>query len=244
MAESRKDAGPESTFIDFTRPLMSTTASSVTVAVLSCAKYSNAVGDAIARTDLISFGETMLADPCEGSVADAEAVLMDGCGALRSAVETASADFFWTAAGITAASAGAASSALTRVEGAGLSPAAASCAASVLGTDGAAVFDSAGGVELTGFGAFAVFGSAVLEVEAGCATGTEGAPAETGLGCASPGIQWRYHAVPKAASKAAAESRGMSRGLARILPPVASFDFAEDLADELARLIRITGVGA
>jgi hypothetical protein len=32
--------------------------------------------------------------------------------------------------------------------------------------------------------------------------------------------------------------------LARILPPVASFDFAEDLADELARLIRITGVGA
>ena len=242
MAESRKDAGPESTFIDFTRPLMSTTASSVTVAVLSCAKYSNAFGEAIARTDLISFGETMLADPCEGSVADAEAVLMDGRGALRSAVETASADFFWTAAGITAASAGAASSALARVEGAGLSPAAASCAASVLGTDGAAVFDSAGGVELTGFAAFAVFGSVALE--AGCATGTEGAPAETGLGCASPGIQWKYHAVPKVASNAAAESRGISRGLARILPPVASFDFAEDLADELARLIRITGVGA
>ena len=80
MAESRKAAGPERAFIDFTWPVASTTASSVTVAVLSCAKYSSAFGEAMARTDLTNFGGTTAA-PGEGSAAEEAAVLKDPGGA-------------------------------------------------------------------------------------------------------------------------------------------------------------------
>src|SRR5258706_7224557 len=52
------EAGPASTFIDFTAPDTSTKASSVTVTVLHLSKYRSAEGEATARTDLISFGGT------------------------------------------------------------------------------------------------------------------------------------------------------------------------------------------
>jgi hypothetical protein len=133
MAESRKEAGPESTFMDFTRPAVSTTASRVTVAVLSLAKYSNALGEAIARTDLISFGGA-IATPCESGTAEASVVLMDGRGTARFAADVASADFSGTAGGSTAASAGVGGSGLASVGD-----------ASSLGAVCAAPFESAGG---------------------------------------------------------------------------------------------------
>ena len=63
MAASRKEAGPEMTFIDFTCPDASTRASRVTMAVLLLSKYRSELGEAIARTDLINLGGTWAALP-------------------------------------------------------------------------------------------------------------------------------------------------------------------------------------
>jgi len=76
MAAARKEAGPESTFIDFTRPEESTKALSVTMAVLLLSKYCNAFGEATARTDLISFGGTNAA-PSEIGAAETSERLLD-----------------------------------------------------------------------------------------------------------------------------------------------------------------------
>ena len=67
IAASRREAGPEITLIDFTRPEASTRASRVTMAVLLLSKYLSELGEAIARTDLISFGGTKEALPEVGA---------------------------------------------------------------------------------------------------------------------------------------------------------------------------------
>src|SRR6202040_3846243 len=74
-----KEAGPESTFIDFTCPEESTKALSVTIAVLLLSKYCNAFGEATARTDLISFGG-MKAAPSEIGAAEASDRLLGEYG--------------------------------------------------------------------------------------------------------------------------------------------------------------------
>jgi len=79
IAASRKEAGPESTFIDFTCPEESTKALRVTIAVLLLSKYGNAFGEATARTDLISLGG-MKAGPSEIGVAETSDRLLDERG--------------------------------------------------------------------------------------------------------------------------------------------------------------------
>jgi hypothetical protein len=82
IAASCKEAGPASTFIDFTAPEASTRASSVTVTVLLLSKYRNALGDATARTDLISFGGTA-EPPEEGGCDQMAVVLLEEAGKTR-----------------------------------------------------------------------------------------------------------------------------------------------------------------
>jgi len=75
MAAPRKEAGPERTFIAFTCPDESTTASNVTAAVLAVSKYCSTVGEATARTELISLGGTNPA-PREDAAAETTAPLL------------------------------------------------------------------------------------------------------------------------------------------------------------------------
>src|SRR6266403_1079235 len=94
------EAGPASTFIDFTAPDTSTKASSVTVTVLPLSKYRSAEGDATARTDLISFGGTTAlpeGSGCgetedSGCDDEAEAVLSEERGTTRFAAAGATTD--------------------------------------------------------------------------------------------------------------------------------------------------------
>lgn len=118
MAASRKEAGPARNFIAFTRPNESTTASSVTVAVLLVSKYCNAFGEAIARTDLISFGGTSSAS-FEDGAAQSAAALLDGRSTERFPAEAATTDFSCTATASTAASPGAGGSGAASVDGLG-----------------------------------------------------------------------------------------------------------------------------
>src|SRR6267143_1344952 len=82
MAVPRKEAGPERTFIAFTCPDESTTASSVTAAVLAVSKYCSTVGEAIARTDLTSLGGTMSC-PREGVAVETTAASLERRGTAR-----------------------------------------------------------------------------------------------------------------------------------------------------------------
>ncbi len=103
-----KEGGPVSTFIVFTCPEGSTTASSVTLPV---AKSRSASGEAVARTDLISFGGTIVASPEEG------AAELDGRGTVRFPTEAATTDFSCTTGAATAASRGAGGSGAASEEG-------------------------------------------------------------------------------------------------------------------------------
>jgi hypothetical protein len=113
MAASRKEGGPVSTFIVFTCPEESTTASSVTLPV---AKSRSASGEAIARTDLISFGGTIVASSEEGA-AESGAAVLDGRGTLGFPTETATTDFSFPSAASTAGARGADGSGTASVEG-------------------------------------------------------------------------------------------------------------------------------
>jgi hypothetical protein len=113
MAALRKEGGPVSTFIVFTCPEGSTAASSVTLPV---AKSRSASGEAIARTDLISFGGTIVASSEEGA-AESGAAVLDGRGTLRFPTEAATTDFSCTTATSTAVSRGAGGSGTASVEG-------------------------------------------------------------------------------------------------------------------------------
>ena len=108
-----KEGGPVSTFIVFTCPEGSTTASSVTLPV---AKSRSASGEAVARTDLISFGGTIVASCEEGAAESGEAAL-DGRDTLRFPAEAAATDFFCTTAASTAASRGGGGSGAASEEG-------------------------------------------------------------------------------------------------------------------------------
>lgn len=108
-----KEGGPVSTFIVFTCPEGSTTASSVTLPV---AKSRSASGEAVARTDLISFGGTIVASSEEGA-AESGAAVLDGRGTVRFPTEAATTDFSCTTVVATAASRGAGGSGAAREEG-------------------------------------------------------------------------------------------------------------------------------
>src|SRR6266550_1683345 len=108
-----KEGGPVSTFIVFTCPEGSTTASSVTLPV---AKSRNASGEAVARTDLISFGGTIVASSEEGA-AESGAAVLDGRGTVRFPTEAATTDFSCTTVAATAASRGAGGSGAASEEG-------------------------------------------------------------------------------------------------------------------------------
>src|SRR6267378_2669187 len=125
MAAVRKEAGPESTFIDFTCPAGSTTASSVTLPVT---KSRRASGGATARTDLISFGGTIGASSKEGA-ADSEAASLDRRRTARLAAGAPTADFSWTAAASATKSPGAGGAGTVSVE-CPTPPAGAGCALS------------------------------------------------------------------------------------------------------------------
>ena len=113
MAAFCKEGGPVSTFIILTCPEASTTASSVTLPV---AKSRSASGEAVARTDLISFGGTIVAPPEEGA-AESGAALLDGRGTVRFPTEAATTDFSCTTVAATAASRGAGGSGAASEEG-------------------------------------------------------------------------------------------------------------------------------
>ena len=113
MAAWCKEGGPVSTFIVFTCPEGSTMASSVTLPVT---KSRSASGEAIARTDLISFGGTMVASSEEGT-AESGAAVLDGRGTVCFPTEAATTDFSGTTAASTAASWGAGGSGTANVEG-------------------------------------------------------------------------------------------------------------------------------
>src|ERR1700722_19726929 len=83
--------------MDFTRPDVSTSASSVTLSPLPAAKSCNAFGEAIARTDLINFGGT-IATPSEGGTAETIAALLNVGGADRFLTEAAISGFSSTVA--------------------------------------------------------------------------------------------------------------------------------------------------
>ena len=74
-------ARPESAFMDFTRPEISTSASNITLSALPPAKSWRAFGEAIARTDLINFGGTIA--PSDSGAAETMAALLNGGIAAR-----------------------------------------------------------------------------------------------------------------------------------------------------------------
>jgi len=116
IAASRKEAGPESTFIDFTCPEESTKALRVTIAVLLLSKYGKAFGEATARTDLISLGG-MKAGPSEIGVAEASARLLDERGTGRFATAGVIVDFCSIAGASLAVSLGAGGGRTSKAEG-------------------------------------------------------------------------------------------------------------------------------
>src|SRR5580692_2058961 len=81
--------------MDFTRPDVSTRASSVTLSPLPGAKYCNMLGEATARTDLISFGGTTPA-PSAGGTAETIAALLNDGVADRFPAEAATSGFSGT----------------------------------------------------------------------------------------------------------------------------------------------------
>jgi len=113
MAAFCREGGPVSTFIVFTCPEGSTTASSVT---LPLAKSRSASGEAIARTDLISFGGRIVASSEEGA-AESGAAVLDGRGRVRFPMEAAATDFSFTTAASTVGARGAGGSGAASVEG-------------------------------------------------------------------------------------------------------------------------------
>jgi hypothetical protein len=113
MAAFCREGGPVSTFIVFTCPEGSTTASSVT---LPLAKSRSASGEAIARSDLISFGGTIVSSSEEGA-AESGAAMLDGRGTVRFPMETAATDFSFTTAVSTVGARGAGGSGAASVEG-------------------------------------------------------------------------------------------------------------------------------
>src|SRR5580692_1614511 len=92
MAALCKAGEPESAFMDFTLPDVSTRASNVTFSELLAAKSGRALGEAIARTDLINFGGTM-APPSEGGTAETSAALLSDDDAERFAADSATSVF-------------------------------------------------------------------------------------------------------------------------------------------------------
>src|ERR1700684_1484683 len=82
--------------MDFTCPVASTSASSVTLSPLPGAKYCNMFGEATARTDLINFGGTTPV-PSAGGTAETIAALLNDGASDRFPAEAATSGFSGTA---------------------------------------------------------------------------------------------------------------------------------------------------
>ena len=89
--------------MDFTRPEVSTSASNITLFARLPPKSWSAFGEAIARTDLINFGGTIVA-PSEAGTAETMAALFNGGIVARFPAEAATTGFSGTDSASAAAS--------------------------------------------------------------------------------------------------------------------------------------------